>query len=1239
MVEIYNFVRTALLSKDGIEVVLSCGGKGLFEALSSQNASSNQQQPSALSSSSSSGGGDSRRCTLEPSLPSLQITSGVSQIVGALRGLLENAIVLPPDGVAGLPAISAPRQNRDGDEEYEGYVTALLRREQSCLFKALENEALKSSTSRGSLAGRNANRGGGTSSPAALGRTSNRGSASDDETSDRDSGGNVCGPVQHDDSDDSVADDDEAEADNDGNDDGSDGDGSDAEDGNVDIHLELEALEDGSQGVVCDELEVCTDPGAVILSARAKEQLKLSSPKTFAVKGWSTSVEFSQYEDKGFYFQSPTGIKYPKHPSRSTTGFHSTGDDDELSALGKTMPCEPCEVPNPATMNAFIEQATLRRARFLQDDPVTRAKLVYDSKLHYENLANESSSGGPPQSAKPEAYPYFVPEKSGLSQDCDDSLTFDSCFESGNLARAVRIGEWEYDLFLRRDFNTTGHMQWFYFAISNICARGNSPIKYRFNIVNLCKPDSLFNQGLQPVVYSVKDACEKQVTWRRGGTEIYYFSNPFPRSTKRSAKSAASSTEGAAGSASASQPSSVMDTYYTLTFTLEFENIEDTYLVAHSYPYTLSDHLAHLEMISSRLGNASNSILRRSVLCKTLSGKDCELLSISDFNGSTQEQKARRAVVISSRVHPGEAQASWMMQGIIDFLVGDSLVARTLRRIFLFQIIPMLNPDGVYYGNSRCSLAACDLNRVWHTPSQMYHPTIFHAKELLRSEHSTRGLVFFCDLHGHSRKKNVFVYGCDTKKRPNPRARVFAKLFSLQQTAKRYISLPDCSFKISKSKEKTARVVVANEFKLCWCFTLEASFCGGNFGALQGMHYNTQHMQQVGASLCETLFPACVSDGGVREKLSTIIDDYSVNVAAYVDSTLRDGGIVCESSGLIGGARDSGSTTPRKAKAAGNALALRRSSDPASLATKGSYRKTSSSNPPLKQQGSTKIQKQASSREIERKRSQDSRQRSPSVLSTKEAVEIRDASAAVMSPRVYVLSADSDALDCAAPPRAKMSGKKLRIKKKKAKKKPPVHIEDVELTQDGMPMLAACSSSLVHDNAPAASIGRGVSSSSSSSNNGSIRSGLSSLPTKPATCTPASRSPVTTSIRDSTGCLQLTDSIGTLMSKSSVVALPSAFGIDLQSREPASVILPPPIGDLVSRSPKAKASSVRFRYGGDAMQLACVSKCRAANSALLLAFKLAHRGGGRQFAVVNPLRQKNLKDIMVRCMMLDAVRS
>ena len=41
----------------------------------------------------------------------------------------------------------------------------------------------------------------------------------------------------------------------------------------------------------------------------------------------------------------------------------------------------------------------------------------------------------------------------------------------------------------------------------------------------------------------------------------------------------------------------------------------------------------------------------------------------------------------------------------------------------------MLNVDGVIYGNFRCDLAGCDLNRTWKNPSQQIQPQVYQIKQ------------------------------------------------------------------------------------------------------------------------------------------------------------------------------------------------------------------------------------------------------------------------------------------------------------------------------------------------------------------------------------------------------------------------------------------------------------------------------------------------------------------------------
>lgn len=46
-----------------------------------------------------------------------------------------------------------------------------------------------------------------------------------------------------------------------------------------------------------------------------------------------------------------------------------------------------------------------------------------------------------------------------------ESAQFDSFFESGNLDTVVKLNSNEYDLFMRVDSNTRGHLQWFNFTV------------------------------------------------------------------------------------------------------------------------------------------------------------------------------------------------------------------------------------------------------------------------------------------------------------------------------------------------------------------------------------------------------------------------------------------------------------------------------------------------------------------------------------------------------------------------------------------------------------------------------------------------------------------------------------------------------------------------------------------------------------------------------------------------------
>lgn len=227
-------------------------------------------------------------------------------------------------------------------------------------------------------------------------------------------------------------------------------------------------------------------------------------------------------------------------------------------------------------------------------------------------------------------------------------------------------------------------------------------------MLNLSKPDSLFNEGMKVLVYSEKHSEAKDIGWHRAGSKIAYYHNGIKKDLQKKANS---------------------KTLYTMTFTFDFLYDDDTLYFAYCYPYNYSDVLDDLNKLSA--DPIKSTFCTRRTLCMSLAGNKVEMLTITSKNNLENLSK-RKGVFLTARVHPGESVGSWMMKGVIDFLIDETNEeAEALRQQFVFKIIPMLNPDGVINGNYRCSLAGCDLNRRWKAPSKVLHPCIYNTKQLL----------------------------------------------------------------------------------------------------------------------------------------------------------------------------------------------------------------------------------------------------------------------------------------------------------------------------------------------------------------------------------------------------------------------------------------------------------------------------------------------------------------------------
>ena len=63
----------------------------------------------------------------------------------------------------------------------------------------------------------------------------------------------------------------------------------------------------------------------------------------------------------------------------------------------------------------------------------------------------------------------------------------------------------EYNLSLSYDVHTEGNCQWFYLSVANMSS-GSQGRAYKFNFCGMSKPDSEFNRGMQPFLYSTRAA-------------------------------------------------------------------------------------------------------------------------------------------------------------------------------------------------------------------------------------------------------------------------------------------------------------------------------------------------------------------------------------------------------------------------------------------------------------------------------------------------------------------------------------------------------------------------------------------------------------------------------------------------------------------------------------------------------------------------------------------------------------
>ena len=210
---------------------------------------------------------------------------------------------------------------------------------------------------------------------------------------------------------------------------------------------------------------------------------------------------------------------------------------------------------------------------------------------------------------------------------------------------------------------------------------------------------------------------------------------------------------------------------FVMSFRVKCDPKATTY-VAFTYPYSYRELQLYLSRLERKYGNDTSFVdtanidekqspskiyFHRELVIRSLLNFRIDLLTITDSNGMGEDReptlenlfpdhphtlrprlfKNKKVVFLSARVHPGETQSSFVINGFLKFLLRDNDArAEALRRKYVFKLIPMLNPDGVVHGHYRTDSQGVNLNRVYSSPSFKLHPPIYAARKLILYAHS-----------------------------------------------------------------------------------------------------------------------------------------------------------------------------------------------------------------------------------------------------------------------------------------------------------------------------------------------------------------------------------------------------------------------------------------------------------------------------------------------------------------------
>ena len=416
----------------------------------------------------------------------------------------------------------------------------------------------------------------------------------------------------------------------------------------------------------------------------------------------------------------------------------------------------------------------------------------------------------------------------------DDNVIFDSDFEEGNLRMAIEISKnKEYDLIMRPETNAKKLYTFFFFSLLIKSYDNNNENNniMKLNIINKPKDKNFYN-GQCPVL--MFDSSINK--WTRNTFNVYAINNGIKNPNLNNE----------------------FKSYFSLTFSFNFKpNVK--YYFASCYPYTYTQLRLYLNTLNK---NCYKKIIKFGEAGKTFNNNKIPYIVITNFQCDEEELNEKKCVLITGRIHSGETVSSYVVQGLIDFLVNlNHPISKYLRDKFIFKIIPMLNIDGVIFGNYRLNVLGKDMNRLWlpNLPfnsnecdkSSLYINCII---DIIKKTINNRNIFLYCDFHGHSGKHNYFLYGCPKEGNEN----YHKKFMEIYAKKSNIFSLNDCVHKIMPKKMNTCRALLKNVFSIDLSYCLETSMFSyvlkDEINIKKVYPFTIEKYKQIGMDFCLSLF-------------------------------------------------------------------------------------------------------------------------------------------------------------------------------------------------------------------------------------------------------------------------------------------------------------------------------------------------------------------------------------------------